>query len=459
MAFLRFLQYHNAVPIAFSVMLLGAGGLYAATNPEVVLSTEQTVISVDNTYIASKDFGGYTPSVRITDVTEDDEYYYVKYDFTTIDLQDYVWQDVIKGGQVMRVSKADLGQYRDLGLYVTAQLKQLVDRELARLRETQEIEKRNVRNKVVATAYSGLVGAFLDDTTEEISGYKPVVEPPAPPPKPEKPEPVPEETPQQPSIQEPLPQQSTTTDEQVPSEKKEESSESPEEETPPTQSSSSTPSSATSTPSGGGGGGSGQGTSTAPTGDTTSPTLQVLGQNPARVALDGIYTDLGAAATDNSNENLAIVVFVNDEEVEAVAIDTSVTGEWTVRYEATDSAGNTGSVERIVEVYDPTIESGSGTGGGASTTPASSQEEEEEEETSNATSAPSEEVESSEGSEQSETDPQSSEEEPSSEEADQETSASEESASEETVPEEAAEEEPEPEESPEEAPPEEPPVE
>ncbi|PIR83809.1 hypothetical protein COU18_02380 [Candidatus Kaiserbacteria bacterium CG10_big_fil_rev_8_21_14_0_10_51_14] len=343
MAFLRFLQYHNAVPIAFSIMLLGAGGLYAATNPEAILSAEQTVISVDNTYVANKDFSSYTPSVRITDVTEDDDYYYVEYDFSTIDLLDYTWQDLVKNGQVMRVSKADLGPYRDLGLYVTRQLKQLVDRELARLKETQDIEKENIRHKVVATAYSGLVGAFLDDTTEEIAGYEPVVEPPAPAPQPiaqalqeDQVEEIPaEETP--PALEEEAP------------------SESSEEETPSSPAASSTPPEATSTPSGGGGT-SGQGTSTPPTGDVTPPTLQVLGQNPARVPMGDAYTDLGAAATDNSNEDLDIVVYVNGTEVSSISIDTSTTGEWVVRYEATDSAGNTGSAERTVKVYDPALE-------------------------------------------------------------------------------------------------------
>lgn len=335
-------------------MLLGAGGLYAATNPEAILSAEQTVISVDNTYVANKDFSSYTPSVRITDVTEDDEYYYVNYDFTTIDLQDYAWQDIVKSGQVMRVSKADLGPYRDLGLYVTRQLKQLVDRELARLKETQNIEKENIRHKVVATAYGGLVGAFLDDKTEEIPGYKPVVEPPAPP----APQPI-AQVPQEPTPppQEEPAQQSTTTEEQVPPEE-ETPPESEEEETPstpPTPSASSTPPQATSTPSGGGGS-SGQGTSTPPTGDTTPPTLQVLGENPARVSMGDVYTDLGAAATDNSNEDLDVIVFVNGTEVSSVSIDTSTTGEWVVRYEATDGAGNTGSAERTVEVYDPALE-------------------------------------------------------------------------------------------------------
>ena len=194
MPILNFLKYNNIVPVTVAFVLLGAGGAYAATNPAAILSAQEQVVSIDNTYIANKNLDAYTPQVVIVNVKEDDEYYYVAYQFITIDLKDAAWQDVLKE-EVMRVSKADLGPYRDLGLYVTEQLKQKIDRELARLKETQEFERRQVTQKIVATAYSGLIGAFLDDTTETIPGYKPVVEPPPPPPEP-KPTPPPVPQPQ-----------------------------------------------------------------------------------------------------------------------------------------------------------------------------------------------------------------------------------------------------------------------
>jgi hypothetical protein len=175
---MHFLQYNNAVPLVFGVLFLGATGTYAATNPEAIYNAEEQVLSVDNTYIANKDLSAWTPRVEITGVTEDTDNYYVAYKFTTIDLKEAVWQDVAKE-ETMNVSKADLGPYRDLGLYVTEQLKQKIGRELARLEETQKIEVRNVSQKMVATAYSGLVGKFLDDTTEVLPGYVPVVTPPS----------------------------------------------------------------------------------------------------------------------------------------------------------------------------------------------------------------------------------------------------------------------------------------
>lgn len=175
---INFIKYNNLVPITFGVVFLGASGAYAAQNPEALYSQSQEVVSIDNTYIVGKDLAAYTPRAQIVDVLEDEQYYYVSYTLSTIDLADYVWKDVAKP-ELMKVSKADLGQYRDLGVYVTAQLKQIVGRELAYLGQVQEKERRQVSVTRVATTYGGLIGRFLDVTTEELPGYVPVVATPA----------------------------------------------------------------------------------------------------------------------------------------------------------------------------------------------------------------------------------------------------------------------------------------
>lgn len=300
----KFLQYHNAVPIAFSIALLGAGGVFAATNPEAIYSANAQVIAVDNSYIAYKDLDSYSPTVSITGVTEDDEYYYVAYSFSTIDLLDYVWQDVTKQ-EVMKVSKADLGPYRDLGLYVTEQLKQKIDREIAYLREVQDIEKKQLSKKMVATAYSGLVGQFLNDTTEVLPNYTPVVVPPAPP----EPEPVVAQTGDTP----------------------------PNQDTPPTQE------------------------NTVPlVGEPApqvgpAPVLQILGATPVRVLVGESYTDLGAVITGptDTERALTIHVFVNGSDVQKVEIDTARAGESTISYQVFHN-GTVTAVQRQVIVYEPT---------------------------------------------------------------------------------------------------------
>jgi len=171
---IRFIQYNNAVPVTLGILLLGGASAFAATQPETIFSAEQMVISVDNTYIADKDLSSYTPQVQITGVTEDADNYFVSYIFKTIDVQDSVWQDVEKS-DTMPVVKSVLGEYGDLGVYVAEQLGQNISHEVDRLKEVQTVERRNVTQKTVATAYGGLVGKLLDDKTEVFQGYTPVV--------------------------------------------------------------------------------------------------------------------------------------------------------------------------------------------------------------------------------------------------------------------------------------------
>lgn len=311
MSFLKFLSYHNAVPIAISLALLGAGGAFAATDPNAILSTQQQVISVDNTYLVNKDLSTYSPKVEITGVTEDSDNYYVAYTLFTIDLQNYVWQDVSRS-DTMEVSKADLGQYRDLGVYVTEKLGDIVAREHDRLVATQTDARSHVSHEVVATQYGGLVGKFLDTHTEELPGYTPVVKAPPPPAQTSQ---VAAADATSPSPQ--PPQQSGSQPTQQPT--------------------SNATSTATSTSSA----------------TSTAPVLQILGDNPAKVALGATYVDLGAIISSPANSNLGIHVIVNGKEVQQVTIDTSVVGTWHITYQVTDQNGNMGTANREVDVYDP----------------------------------------------------------------------------------------------------------
>ena len=304
-SFLHFLQYNNAVPIALAVVFLGAGGVFAATNPETLYRSESTAISIDNTYIAGKDLSSYTPQLRIMGVTEDAEIYYVSYELSTIDIVDAIWQDVVKK-DVLKVHKSVLGEYGDLGLYATEQFKQIVDREASYLREVQEIEKKNVTQKVVATAYAGLVGALLDTTTETIPGYVPVVLPPEP----------------------EVPMSGTTTTTQSESAQSSVSTDAPPVVEPPTVDGSASAS-------------------------NQPPSIQLLGESMVRIPLGGSYADLGVVVSNDDNHSLA--VYVNDESVALgqIAIDTTVVGSYRIRYVAIDSAGAMASIEREVIVFDP----------------------------------------------------------------------------------------------------------
>ncbi len=84
--------------------------------------------------------------------------------------------------------------------------------------------------------------------------------------------------------------------------------------------------------------------------DAVPPVITVNGSNPARVEKGTSYLDLGATVSDNTNTNLGVTV-VGDQ------IDTAVVGEYTVRYSATDQAGNRTEATRTVIVFDP-VDSG-----------------------------------------------------------------------------------------------------
>ncbi len=172
----NFITYNNLVPITISVVLLGGASAFAATNPELIYEERQEVVTIDNTYIASLDLERYSPEVEIQAVREDDEFYYIEYILSTVDLIDHVWQDVERPGQ-LRVRKSRLTPQMDLGLFVTEQLRQKVAQEQRRLQETQRFEQEQVTQKQVATSYSGLVGGRLSSRTETIPGYEPRVQP------------------------------------------------------------------------------------------------------------------------------------------------------------------------------------------------------------------------------------------------------------------------------------------
>ncbi len=290
---LNFFTYNNAVPILVSMVLLGAGSAFAATNPESIYASQQETISVDNSYIVNKDLSTYTPKVEITGVTEDEINYYVTYDFTTIDIDNYVWKDVVKKSS-MTVAKDTLGQYGDLGLYVTAQLKQIIDTDKQHLAEVQEKEKQHSSLAVVATTYSGLIGKFLDSTTETLPGYVPVVTPPLP--------------------------DNSQTAAVVDGE---------------------------SSSSGGNAGGSGGSTSG---GQSATVSMQLLGNNPAIIPLGIQYSDLGVVVLDSTNPNISHEVWVDGAKKNSVVIDTSIVGVHTVEYRAVDKAGVQLLVRRIVMV-------------------------------------------------------------------------------------------------------------
>ncbi|MBT9171430.1 MAG: hypothetical protein DDT18_01806 [Actinobacteria bacterium] len=173
-----FIKYHNAFAIGVSLIFVFTVGAFAASPDfrENFISSQETVRSVDNSYVLTADLDNFSFGLKITGITEDPKNYYITYTYKTIAIQDYVWQEVEKEN-TLTVSKPVLGD-RDLGLYVAEELGEVIDYELSYLKEVQQIEKeKGLTQKIVATQYAGLIGRFLNPKEKVFEGYQPVVQP------------------------------------------------------------------------------------------------------------------------------------------------------------------------------------------------------------------------------------------------------------------------------------------
>ena len=80
--------------------------------------------------------------------------------------------------------------------------------------------------------------------------------------------------------------------------------------------------------------------------DSTNPVVVLVGDAEMTIAPNSTWTDLGASASDNSNESLTVVVSGD-------TVNTAIVGDYTILYTATDSSGNSHQISRLVHVSDP----------------------------------------------------------------------------------------------------------
>ncbi|MFA6415809.1 MAG: tail fiber domain-containing protein, partial [Candidatus Paceibacterota bacterium] len=90
-------------------------------------------------------------------------------------------------------------------------------------------------------------------------------------------------------------------------------------------------------------------------GDTSTPTITILGDNPSTVTLHTSYSDMSATVTDtnadgSTNNNLGLHYNVDGLDLNQVSIDTSTTTVHTIVYSAVDSSNNWAYATRTVEV-------------------------------------------------------------------------------------------------------------
>ena len=86
--------------------------------------------------------------------------------------------------------------------------------------------------------------------------------------------------------------------------------------------------------------------------DTTPPTITLNGPNPQTITISEPYTELGAAATDDTDGDITSSIEINSS-----IVDTSTMGEYHVTYDVTDSVGNTATqIIRTVNVIESIIQ-------------------------------------------------------------------------------------------------------
>lgn len=78
--------------------------------------------------------------------------------------------------------------------------------------------------------------------------------------------------------------------------------------------------------------------------DTTAPVVTLLGDAVIALEIGSDYVEAGATALDLVDGSIDVVI--------SGAVDTQTVSNYTLNYSATDTAGNTGSINRIVQVQD-----------------------------------------------------------------------------------------------------------
>lgn len=175
----HFAKYHNGFVIGLMLAFFGGAAIFAASpaTREAVLGKE--IISqtgVDNSAILAADLDNFDFEIKINDVAEDENSYYVDYSFRTLEIQDNIWQEAQRRSS-MTIDKLSLAG-KDLGLYVQEQLVQVAQNEQNYLKQVQAAETKKGPTQIARAAeYTGLIGLVLDAKNAILPGYDPVVKP------------------------------------------------------------------------------------------------------------------------------------------------------------------------------------------------------------------------------------------------------------------------------------------
>lgn len=176
---LDFAKYHNGFVIGLILVFSGGAAIFAADPGarEAVLGKEiVSQTGVDNSAILAADLDNFDFEIKINEVAEDENNYYVDYSFRTLEIQDNIWQEAQRRSS-MAIDKLSLAG-KDLGLYVQEQLVQVAQNEQNYLKQVQAAETKKGPTQIARAAeYTGLIGLVLDAKNAILPGYDPVVKP------------------------------------------------------------------------------------------------------------------------------------------------------------------------------------------------------------------------------------------------------------------------------------------
>jgi hypothetical protein len=175
----HFVKYHNGFVVGLMLALFGGAAIFAADPGarEAVLGKEiVSQTGVDNSAILAADLDDFDFEIKINEVAEDENNYYVDYSFRTLEIQDNIWQEAQRRSS-MTIDKLSLAG-KDLGLYVQEQLVQVAQNEQNYLKQVQAAETKKGPTQIARAAeYTGLIGLVLDAKNAILPGYDPVVKP------------------------------------------------------------------------------------------------------------------------------------------------------------------------------------------------------------------------------------------------------------------------------------------
>jgi hypothetical protein len=176
---IHFIKYHNAFTIGLALLFVFSGVIFASEDAREAALGKKVVTQggIDNSWILAADLDNFDFQMTVQGVKEDVKNYYVDYSYRTLGIQGNAWREVLEE-DTLSVSKEAIGG-RDLGLYVQEELGEIIDSQLAYLREVQELEENKGQTFVQETTeYTGLIGLVLNPQTKTLPGYEPVVKPP-----------------------------------------------------------------------------------------------------------------------------------------------------------------------------------------------------------------------------------------------------------------------------------------